>query len=70
MELFSEDFTLKTNIGALLSELEDKEPEDEFPYEELDVLVEYLCSIIPIDIEEGTTLGACPFNGIDMNTLH
>ena len=61
---------MKTNIGALLVELGDKEPEDEFPYEELDVLVEYLCSIIPVDIEEGTTLEAYPFEGIDMNTLH
>ena len=70
MELFNEGFTLKTNIGVLLATLEDKEPEEEFPYEELDVLVEYLCSIIPVDIEEGEPVGACPFNGIDMKTKH
>lgn len=61
---------MKTTIGAILTELEGKEPEDEFPYDELEILIEYLCSIVPVDQECGHEDVVDPFQGIDIGTVH
>ena len=46
---------------------EDEVPEDtSFPYDELDVLIDYLCSVVPQEVETKVD----HFIGIDMKTKH
>jgi len=42
----------------------------DLPLEQLEILIDYLCGLIPQEVDTVVELSKDPFKGIDLGTLH